>query len=82
MCGAKWHTSEACHERPVCDRLSHRAAICGKDEFFALDHGLQGHPRRGEPSGDHTPMLLSGGFWAEKQGVSRAPGERLTCELR
>ena len=68
-------------ERPMCDSLSLRAAGRGKDEFFALDHGLQGHPRGGEPSGDHTPMVLSGRIWAEKQGFSHAPGERLTPEL-
>jgi hypothetical protein len=26
----------------MCDILSQRAASRGKDEFFALDHGLQG----------------------------------------
>ena len=65
----------------MCDKLSQRAASCGKDEFFALDHELQGHPRAEEPSGDQTPTLLSGRSWAEKPGVSRSPGQPFTLKL-
>ena len=65
----------------MCDRLSQRIASCANDEFFALDHGLQGHPQAEEPSGDQTPTLLLGRSWAEKPGVSRTPGQPFTRKL-
>jgi hypothetical protein len=44
-----------------------------KDWAIKYLHELQGHPQGCQLSGDHTPSLLSGRSWADKQGVSRAP---------
>ena len=65
----------------MCARLAQQAAACGKDELFALDRGLQGHPWAEEPSGDQTPTLLFGSSWAGKPGLSRASGQPFTREL-
>src|ERR1039458_6370310 len=71
--GPKWHTFAMRPQRPMCAMLSQRAASAGRMSFSLWDHGLQGHPQGCQLSGDHTPSLLSGRSWADKQGVSRAP---------
>jgi hypothetical protein len=50
---------EARFVRPMCDKLSQLATSAWQGEFFALDHGFQGHPQRGEPAWSrHTGAIL------------------------
>jgi hypothetical protein len=49
MCGPKWHSSEACAERPMCDRLSQQPLAAGRMSFSlrTMDcRGIRGEGNR------------------------------------